>query len=90
MVTGVFLGIVESAVHVVSITMVAKLVRSEMQGIAEALRLVLFYLADALSGFTVSIIYNNIIVGRVIVITLNLCSAIALSFEIDYFTRSDR
>ena len=90
MVNGVFLGIVESAVHVVSITMVAKLVRSEMQGIAEALRLVLFYLADALSGFTVSIIYNNIIVGGVIVITLNLCSAIALSFEIDYFTRSDR
>ena len=90
MLAGFFLGIVEAAVHVVSITMVAKLVRSEMQGIAEALRLVLFYLAHALSGFIVSTIYEHIILGGGIVITLNLCSAIALAFEIDYFTKSDR
>ena len=86
---GLYLGIVEAAVHVVSITMAAKLVKSEMQGIAEALRLVLFYLAHALSGFIVSTIYEHMIVGGVIVIVLNLCSAFALAFEIDYFTKTD-
>ena len=90
MVNGLILGVLEAAVHVVSIAIVAKLVRSEMQGIAEALRMAILYLARALSGFIVSTIYEHILIGGAIVITLNLCCAIALAFEIDYFTRNNQ
>ena len=77
-------------IHVVSIIMVAKLVRSEMRGFAEVLRLILFYMAHALSGFIVSTIYEHIIIGGGIVITSKHSSAIALAFDIDHFTKSDQ
>ena len=87
--TALFLGVIEAGCHVISIAMVAKLVQSEMQGIAEALRLVFFYMARGLSGFIVSSVYQNIILSGGIVVFVNVCCAITLIFEIDYFMKNE-
>ena len=87
LVTCFILGVLESSVRVMSVTLVAKLVRSELQGIAEALRVVSIYLANAISGFAVSTIYAHILIGGGLLLILNICCAFVLAFKIVYFTK---
>ena len=84
-----FLGVLEASIHVMSVTLVAKLVRAELQGIAEALRVIFISLAYAMGGFVVSTIYAHLLIGGGLLLILNLCCAFALAFEIRYFMESD-
>ena len=80
--TAFYLGGIEAGCHIVSIAMIAKLVDSRFQGIAEAVRLAVFHVAFSISGFIVSVVFNNIIVSGSIVTALILTCVFVLMFEI--------
>ena len=87
--TAFYLGGIEAGCHIVSIAMIAKLVDSRFQGIAEAVRLAVFHVAFSISGFIVSVVFNNIIVSGSIITALILTCVFVLMFEIEHFMKKD-
>ena len=82
-------GGVDAACHITTIAMVAKLVNSRFQGIAEAVRLAIFHVSYTFSGFLVNIVYENIIIGGSVIGFLIAICAVALVFEIGYYMKKD-
>ena len=74
-------GIVEVACHIVTLSMIGKIVLAEYQGIGEAVRLAIFQIAYAFSGYGVGVVFNNIVTAGTLIILLNIFSLCLLIYE---------
>ena len=68
--------------HILSISMVSKIVKADLQAIGEAVRLILFYIAYAISGFGTSAIFFNIVIGGGVILFANLVGIVLLAYDI--------
>ena len=84
-ITAFVTGFIDSPLHIASITLIAKLVRAQFQGIAEAVRTSVYFLMFALAALSVSWVYHYLIAGCVFCACLNLISIVVLQFEVKYF-----
>merc|ERR1719494_982353 len=82
-ITAFIVGVVDSSCHILSTSMISKIVRADHQAIGEAVRLIFFFAAYAVSGFGTSAIFNRLIIGGSVVLSLNVAGIVLLIFNIN-------
>ena len=85
-VSAFLLGVVDASCHILSISMISKIVSADHQAIGEAIRLIIFFIAYAVSGFGTSAIFYRLFVGGSIIIFVNVVGVVMLIFHINYNT----
>ena len=80
-------GVVDSSCHILSTSMISKIVRADHQAIGEAVRLIFFFAAYAVSGFGTSGIFSGLIIGGSVVLFLNVAGIVLLIFNINGISR---
>ena len=63
--------------------MISKIVRADHQAIGEAVRLIFFFAAYAVSGYGTSAIFNRLIAGGSVVLFVNVTGLDLLVFNIN-------
>ena len=79
-VSAFLLGVVDASCHILSISMISKIVSADHQAIGEAIRLIIFFIAYAVSGFGTSAIFYELFVGGGIILFINIVGLVMLIF----------
>ena len=81
--SAVIIGVVDASCHILSISMISKIVSADYQAIGEAMRLIFFYIAYAVSGFGTSAIFFKIIIGGSVILIANIVGLVLLIYLIN-------